>query len=89
MIHWCYDLYILIIPSVIIDYTTVLLQTSRSSQSIRSHSVGRPPHFSLALVYAGVQVDEDVDGCDDDFGGDENNDDPFEILACSLLASCP
>jgi hypothetical protein len=34
-----------------------------------------------ALVHAGVQVNENVDGCDDDFGGDEDDDDPFEILA--------
>lgn len=40
----------------------------------------------FALVYAGVQVDEDVDGCNDDFGGDENDDDPFEILACLIIS---
>jgi hypothetical protein len=40
----------------------------------------------FALVYAGVQVDEDVDGCNDDFGGDENDDDPFEILACIIVS---
>ena len=79
MIRWCYDLYILIVPSVIIDYTTVFLHDSGSSQRIRSHFISllRDP----ALVHPGVQVDEDVDGGDDDFGGDENDDDPFEILA--------
>jgi hypothetical protein len=40
----------------------------------------------VRLVYAGIQVDEDVDGCDDDFGGDENDDDPFEIFACLILS---
>lgn len=78
---WCYDLYILIVPSVIIDYTTVLLRNSGSSQSICSHFVSLPRHPSFVLVYAGVQVDEDVDGGDDDFGGDENDDNPFEIFA--------
>ena len=82
MIRWCYDLYILIVPSVIIDYTTSLLQISRFNKSIRSHSISLPQRPSFALVYAGVQVDEDVDGGDDNFGGDENDDDPFEIFAC-------
>jgi hypothetical protein len=36
---------------------------------------------AATLVHAGVQVDEDVDGCDDNFGGDEDDDDPFKILA--------
>jgi len=40
----------------------------------------------LALVYACVQVDEDVDACDDDFGGDEDDDDPFEILAYEFIS---
>lgn len=33
------------------------------------------------LVNTSVQVDEDVDAGDDDFGGDEDDDDPFEIFA--------
>lgn len=86
MIRWCYGWDILFVPSVIIDYTTVLLQTSRYSQSIRSYSSGRRQHPSIALVYSGVQVDEDVDGCDDNFGGDENDDDPFQILACCIVS---
>jgi len=36
----------------------------------------------LDLVHTSVQVDEDVDGSDDDFGGDEDDDDPFEVFAC-------
>jgi hypothetical protein len=40
----------------------------------------------FALVDAGVQVDEDVDGCNDNFGSDENDDDPFEILACIIVS---
>jgi hypothetical protein len=67
--------------SVIIDYTTVLLQASRVNESIRSYFVIPRQTFLLALVYAGVQVDEDVNTCDDDFGGDEDDDDPFEVLA--------
>jgi hypothetical protein len=36
----------------------------------------------LGLVHAGVQVDEDVDGGDDDLGGDEHDYDPLEVFAC-------
>jgi len=75
-----------LLPSVIIDYTTALLQTSRVDKRICSYSTGLPQHSPFALVYAGVQVDEDVDGCDDDFGGDENDDNPFEILACWVVS---
>ena len=82
MIRWCYDLYILIVLSVIIDYTTALLQTFCVNKSIHSFFFRLPQRLSFALVHASVQVDEDVDGGDDNFGGDENDDDPFEIFAC-------
>jgi hypothetical protein len=72
--------------SVIIDYTTVLLQTSRVNKSICSYFVVPRQHPLLALVHSGVQVDEDVDACDDNFGGDEDDDDPLEILACWVVS---
>jgi hypothetical protein len=62
-------------PSVIIDYTTAL--PLRWAYDDSSHDAC----VAATLVHAGVQVDEDVDGCDDNFGGDEDDDDPFEILA--------
>jgi hypothetical protein len=63
-----------------------LLQASCFKKSMRSYFVIPRQRPLLALVYAGVQVDEDVDACDDNFGGDEDDDNPFEILACGLIS---
>ena len=89
MIRVCYDLYILICPSVIINYTSALLQTSCTDKSIHNYFVSPRQHPPFALVYASVQVDEDVDGGDDDFGSNTNDDDPFEILAYRRVSDYP
>ena len=39
-------------------------------------------HGRIKLVHASIQVHDDIDGSDQDLGGDEHDDDPFEVLAC-------
>jgi len=34
------------------------------------------------LIHTSVQIDKDVDCGDDDFGGDEDDDNPLEVFAC-------
>lgn len=32
-------------------------------------------------VHASIQIDDDVDRCNEDFSRDQNNDDPFQVFA--------
>jgi hypothetical protein len=43
--------------------------------------LGRCRCTPICLLAGSIQVDEDVDGGDDDFGCDEDDDDPFEEFA--------
>ncbi len=39
------------------------------------------PIRQISLIHPGIQIHHDVDGGDQDLGGDEDDDDPFEVFA--------
>ena len=49
----------------------------------------KPKHFAVALVDAGVEIDDDVDGGDEDFGRDEDDDCVGRQISSYTAASPP
>lgn len=43
---------------------------------------GFPVFFVRLLIHTGIQINHDIDRGDEDLGGDEDDDDPFEVFAC-------
>lgn len=54
---------------------------TRHTRTAAPTHAGTWEYLGQLLLARGVQVDENVDGGDDDLCGDEDDDDPFEELA--------
>lgn len=60
-----------------------------SNASLNSQSTIVQNVQASALVHPGVEIDDDIDGCDQNFGRDQHNDNPLQNLTVPPTSLLP